>query len=168
VLSIGINIAYSFVLFIISGILKSPCFAEPLTLKGPVSKSYVLGARYEQNVLDHPLTLPEAIAIAEKNYPAIIKAESQVKAAKENVKVQKLNEYLPESLIQYQELMASHNKLSQVIYSSPAFPAIQGPGFPNTNMQPDFYSGAGASIDWAPLDFGLHKARINLDRKSVV
>lgn len=128
---------------------------EPILLRPPVLKS----------VINRPLTLYAAVQYAQQNYPTITRGQAQVKAAQETVHVQKLSEYLPDSLFQFQELMASHNKLSQVIFGSPVFPAQTGPGFPNVNMQPQFYSGAGVSLDWAPIDFGLHKARINLTKE---
>jgi len=122
----------------------------------------VLHENVTQDIVDRPFTIRSAVEFAQFNYPAILKGHAQVNAAQKNVTVQKLNEYLPESLIQYQEIMASHNKLSQVIFGSPVFPALQGPGFPNINMEPRFYSGVGFSMDWAPIDFGLHKARIQM------
>ena len=118
----------------------------------------------EQNVLDRPVTVKTAVEYACLNYPNILKSQAQMRASRENVTVQKLNEYLPDSLLQYQEIMASHNKLSQIFYGSPVFPAVAGPGFNNVNMQPIFFSSGGFSLDWAPLDFGLHKARINMAR----
>ena len=112
--------------------------------------------------MDGPLTIKSAVEYAGENYPNILKSQAQLRAAAKNVTVQKLNEYLPDSLFQYQEIMASHNKLSQIFYGSPVFPAVSGPGFNNVNMEPIFFSAGGASIDWAPIDFGLHKARINM------
>ncbi len=73
-----------------------------------------------------------------------------------------MNEYLPDSLLQYQEILASHNKLTQVFFGSPVFPAVSGPASTANSLEPIFFASGGLSIDWAPLDFGLHKARINL------
>lgn len=127
----------------------------PVTLKNAV----------EQNVIGRPFTLVGAVDYAEHNYPSILRSIAENNAAQKNVGVQKLNEYLPDSLLQYQEIMSSHNKISQVFFGSPVFPAVAGPGLPdNVTMKPIFYSGAGASLDWAPLDFGLHKARIGLSK----
>lgn len=108
------------------------------------------------------LTLHGTIDYADENYPVIIKGRSQVRAAQKTVKLQKIQEYMPESLFQFQEIMSSHNKLSQIFYGSPVFPAIAGPGVSGDSMKPLFYSGAGVNVDWAPIDFGLHKARIML------
>ena len=122
----------------------------------------ILHQNVSQDVIGKPFTLKSAVEFAQQNYPLILRGHASVNAAKKNVTVQKLNEYLPESLIQYQELMASHNKLTEIFFGSPVFPAIAGPGFSNVNMEPVFFSGAGVSVDWAPLDFGLHKARIQM------
>ncbi len=107
-----------------------------------------------------PLTLNGAVDFADQNYPSIKKGIALVTAARQGVGLQKLNEYLPDSLMQYQLLMSSHNKVTQMFYGSPVFPADPGPGFNSVSMAPYMYSGAGFSIDWAPIDFGLHKARI--------
>lgn len=115
--------------------------------------------------IHRPFTLSGAVSYAEHNYPVILKGMAQVQAAKENIKVQKLNEYMPDGLFQFQEVMASHNKLSQIIYGSPVFPANPGPGFGSVGMSPLFFSGQGFNLDWAPLDFGLHKARIQLAKE---
>ena len=69
---------------------------------------------------------------------------------------------MPDSLFQYQEILASHNKLTQVFFGSPVFPAISGPATEGQTLRPVFFASTGVSFDWAPLDFGLHKARINL------
>jgi outer membrane protein len=105
-------------------------------------------------------TLSGAIQYADQNYPTIKKQFALVDASKKGVTLQKLNEYLPDSLFQYQLLFSSHNKITEMFYGSPVFPADPGPGFNAVTMEPYFSSGAGFSIDWAPIDFGLHKARI--------
>lgn len=117
-------------------------------------------ARYSS----HPLTINEAIAIADGNYPKLLKARLQVTTTREGVTLRKINEYMPEALMQYQEVMASRNQISQIIYGSPVFPANPGPGLNAVSMRPLFFSGAGFNVDWQPLDFGLHKARINLSK----
>ncbi|MBS2000424.1 MAG: TolC family protein [Cyanobacteria bacterium SZAS LIN-5] len=129
--------------------------AEPIFLK----------PRIEQTVIDKPFTLRGAVEYAQNNYPNILKGKSQIRAAERNVTVQKLTEYMPDSLLQYQELYASHNKLTQVFFGSPVFPAISGPAKDTSTLSPYLFSAAGVSLDWAPLDFGLHKARIQLAKR---
>ena len=115
----------------------------------------------------HPLSINEAVAIAESNYPKLLKARLQVTTAKEGVTLRKINEYMPEALMQYQEIMASRNKLTQLIYGSPVFPGNPGPGLNTVSMRPLFFSGAGFNFDWQPLDFGLHRARINVSKATL-
>ncbi len=126
-----------------------------------VPSEIVLHPKIEQTAVAKPFTLKGAVDYAEKYYPNMLKGQSEVRAAKRNVTVQKLNEYLPDSLFQWQQIMSSHNKLTQVFFGSPVFPAISGPATNSTSMEPVFFTSGGFSIDWAPLDFGLHKARIN-------
>lgn len=128
---------------------------SPLVLHQAIEKS---------NIDGRGMTLKQAVDYAEQNYPNILKGRAQVDAAKQGVHLQKLNEYLPDALFQFQEIMASHNKLDEVFFGSPVFAGITGTAFPNVNMEPMFSSGAGVSIDWAPIDFGLHKARINMSK----
>jgi outer membrane protein len=145
---------------------------QPITVQSQaddVSRSMLKAdARYD--VLNEPtpptsaVNLVQAIAYAQDNYPGILKSQAQMNAARLNVKLQKLNEYLPDSLFQYQQFMASHNQLTASFYGSPVFPGISGPGFNSTNMTPIFSTLGGYSLDWAPLDFGLHKARINVSK----
>lgn len=106
------------------------------------------------------LTLQGAVAYAAANYPKILKARADVSAARRGVTLQKVREYNPTALASYQQVVATHNKLTQLIFSSPVLPPNPGPGFKNIDMSPGFFSGSGFIIDWAPIDFGLHKARI--------
>ena len=114
--------------------------------------------RVEQQ--ERSVTLVGAIEYANQNYPAIKKSLAQVQLSKDAVKLQKLNEYLPDSLLQYQLLVSTHNKITEMFYGSPVFPADPGPGHNAVSGRPYASSGVGASVDWAPIDFGLHKARI--------
>jgi outer membrane protein len=147
---------------------QSALTIPPVIQPTSAGKTIKLDARYtviQQPVIPGtPLTLKGAVTFADVNYPAILKSRAQLAAAAENVKVQKLNEYMPDSLFQYQEFMASHNQLTATFYGSPVFPGISGPGFNNINMTPYFSALGGFSVDWAPLDFGLHKARIDVAR----
>lgn len=106
------------------------------------------------------LTLQGAVAYAAANYPKILKARADVSAARRGVTLQKVREYNPTALASYQQVVATHNKLTQLIFSSPVLPPNPGPGFKKIDMSPGFFSGSGFIIDWAPIDFGLHKARI--------
>lgn len=109
-----------------------------------------------------PLTLVDVVRLAEKNYPKILQAQAEVRAAGKEVTVQKIREYNPNSLISYQDVVGSHNRLTQTLFSTAVLPSTPGPGPENVEMRAQAFSGAGFIIDWAPIDFGLHKARIGL------
>jgi len=156
-----------------AGAVENPFPAPDMTVSttvqpGDGKKAIKLDAQYtvikQPPTPGAPLTLKGAVGFADANYPSILKSRAQMVAAAENVTVQRLNEYMPDSLFQYQEFMASHNQLTATYYGSPVFPGISGPGFDNVNMTPYFSALGGFSLDWAPLDFGLHKARINAAR----
>ncbi len=127
--------------------------------------SSVLKPIIQKTTISKPLTLVGAVEFAEQNYPAILRSHAQERAANKNITVQKLNEYLPDGLFQSQDIMASRNKQTQIIYGSPVFPGNPGPGFNSINFNPLFFSGVGFNLDWAPIDFGLHKARIQLSKQ---
>lgn len=132
----------------------------------PEIRPFVKGeARYlhayqEPAVPSAPFTLYGAVTYAEKNYPRILQSYARMQAARKQVTVQKIKEYNPYSLMSYQQVVATHNKLTQIIFSSPVLPPNPGPGFNNVDMKPQYFSGSGFIFDWAPIDFGLHKARI--------
>lgn len=152
-LSIVINLIVGFV-------INTPCYSLDSSAATPGTATQYPDSNL--SAVSNRLTLSGAIRAAETNYPAILRAEIQARAAAENVHVQKLSEYVPEGLFQMQELMASHNRVTQTLYGSPVFPSTPGLGLGYVTMRPLFFSGAGVNVDWAPLDFGLHKARIEL------
>jgi outer membrane protein len=146
----------------------------PVQLRGPQTNSNAGGntnpsppkqLRVEQNQLVGPLLLSEAVALADKNYPTILKTEAEKRAAKIDITVQKLTEYMPESLLQTQDIISTRNKITQNFYGSPVFLADAGPGSSGISARMIGFSGAGFNLDWAPLDFGLHKSRIQLAKR---
>ena len=117
--------------------------------------------RPEIPATDRPLTLVGAVRLAETGYPQLLQEQAELRAAKRNVTLQKIKEYNPNSLLSYQHVVATHNRLTQTLFSSPVLPTTPGPGPENVQMNPKAFSGAGFIIDWAPIDFGLHKSRID-------
>lgn len=106
------------------------------------------------------LTLYGAVRYAEDNYPRIMQLKAELQASRRNVTLQKIKEYNPYSMLTYEQVVATHNKLTQILFSDSTLPPNPGPGLDTVNMSPSFFSGTGFIIDWAPIDFGLHKARI--------
>lgn len=123
---------------------------SPIELKPPISP------------VQAPLTLVGAVTLAEKNYPKLLESQAEVRAAQKQVTVRKIREYNPDTLLSYQDVVGSHNRLTQTLFSTAVLPATPGPGPERVEMRAQAFSGAGFIIDWAPIDFGLHKARIDL------
>lgn len=84
-----------------------------------------------------------------------------MEASKKRVTLQKIREYNPDSMLSYQDVAATHNRLTQTLFPTTILPTTPGPGPENVRMRADAFSAAGFIIDWAPIDFGLHKARID-------
>lgn len=84
-----------------------------------------------------------------------------MEASKKRVTLQKIREYNPYTMLSYQDVAATHNRLTQTLFSSSVLPTTPGPGPESVRMSADAFSAAGFIIDWAPIDFGLHKAMIS-------
>lgn len=139
--------------------LLTLCF--PNSVKGVESP---IQLRPEMGRIEGTVTLTGAVKLAEQSYPKILERQAEVRAAQKTVTVQKIKEYMPTSLFSYQDVVASHNRLTQTLFSTAALPTTPGPGPESVVMRPKAFSAAGFIIDWAPIDFGLHKARIDLSK----
>lgn len=113
-----------------------------------------------------PLTLRDAVRLAESSYPKVLQDQAEVRAAKRTVSLQRIKEYVPDSMLSYQDVVATHNRVTQTLFGSAVLPTTPGPGPESVRMNPNAFSAAGFIIDWAPLDFGLHKARIGLAKSN--
>jgi len=120
--------------------------------------------RPEIQLNETSLTLVGAVQLAASKYPQILKQQAELEAAKRNVTLQKVKEYTPTALLSYQQVDATHNRLTQTLFGSAVLPTTPGPGPDNVRFGADAFSAAGFIIDWAPIDFGLHKARINYSK----
>ncbi len=111
---------------------------------------------------DNPLTLSGVVHMAQRNFPRVLQEQAEVRATKRNITLQKVKEYNPDALMSYQVVAATHNRLTQTLFSSAVLPTTPGPGYDSLHEAPRAFSASGFIIDWAPIDFGLHKARIGL------
>lgn len=106
------------------------------------------------------ITLVGAVRLAETTFPKLLQDQAAMEASKRQVTLQKVREYNPYSMLSYQDVAATHNRLTQTLFPTSVLPATPGPGPENVRMNADAFSAAGFIIDWAPIDFGLHKAMI--------
>lgn len=107
-----------------------------------------------------PITLLGAVKLAQSAFPKLLHDRAEMEASQKRVTLQKIREYNPYSMLSYQDVAATHNRLTQTLFSSSVLPTTPGPGPENVRMGADAFSAAGFILDWAPLDFGLHKAMI--------
>jgi len=117
-----------------------------------------------QALLDHPLTLGDAIDYAVAHYPAVRAALEQVESARNGVALARTS-YLPQLNPIYQASRATQNQVAGVFLPASITPSIEGP------VQP--YSGtsfwntqAGALLSWEPVDFGLRRAAVDQARSA--
>lgn len=106
------------------------------------------------------ITLVDAVRLAESTFPKLLQDRAEMEVARRRVTLQKIREYNPYSMLSYQDVAATHNRLTQTLFSSSVLPTTPGPGPENVRMGADAFSAAGFILDWAPIDFGLHKAMI--------
>ena len=139
-------------------------FAFVIFLTTPAFAESNIRLRPEIQLNESSLTLVGAVQLAESKYPQILKQQAELRAAKRNVTLQKVKEYNPAALLSYQQADATHNRLTQTLFGSAVLPTTPGPGPDNVRFGADAFSAAGFIIDWAPIDFGLHKARINYSK----
>jgi outer membrane protein TolC len=111
-----------------------------------------------------PLTLTGAIRVVETRYPKLLETAAEARAYKENVRVQRIKEYMPDLTVGYQNVVGSHNRLTQTLFGSSILPTTPGPGPDSVSMRGSVFTAGGFLVEWDPLDFGLHKARIDSAR----
>jgi outer membrane protein TolC len=106
------------------------------------------------------VTLVGAVKMAERQYPQLLQVQAEAASARADVRVQKIREYMPRTPLMYETVVGSHNRLTQTLFGNEVLPTTPGPGPDSVRMKADVFGGSGFLIDWNPLDFGLHKARI--------
>ncbi|MBK8219960.1 MAG: TolC family protein [Candidatus Obscuribacter sp.] len=111
-----------------------------------------------------PLSLAGVVELARRNFPRILEQEAEYRASQRNISLRRVKEYLPHSMLSYQDVAATHNRLTQTVFSSSVLPTTPGPGPERVQMNADAFSAMGFIVDWDPVDFGLHRARIDKAR----
>lgn len=106
-----------------------------------------------------PLTLPDAILIALKNYPSILEREARADAAASNVSLTKTT-YLPRLDLYVQELRGSTNNVLGVLFPPLAIPQVAGPPNRAISFRSYWLANTSAFSSWEIMDFGLRAARV--------
>lgn len=110
------------------------------------------------------LTLAQALAAAEVNYPRIRAAAEQRNAAEGAVAVAR-TAYLPRADVLWQTNRATANNIYGLLLPQSALPSISGPVLSADNGRSAWSSAGGALLSWQPFDFGLRSAEVNVARQ---
>jgi len=106
-----------------------------------------------------PLTLPQAVEAASKNYPSIRVSQEQMNAAAEGVRLAR-TAYLPRVDALAQLNRATRNNVFGLMLPQSVIPSMSGPVIGTNNTGTVWGSALGALAAWEPFDFGLRQANV--------
>ena len=110
------------------------------------------------------LTLAQALAAAESNYPKIRAAAEQRVAAEAGVSVAR-TAYLPRADMLWQTNRATANNIYGLLLPQSVIPSISGPVLAADNGRSAWSSAGGSLLSWQPFDFGVRRAEVNVARE---
>jgi len=110
------------------------------------------------------LTLPQALAAAEANYPKIRASIEQKTAAQAAVGVAR-TAYLPKADMLWQTNRATANNVYGLLLPQAVIPSISGPVIAADNGRSAWGSAAGVLLSWQPFDFGARRAEVDAARQ---
>ena len=116
--------------------------------------------------VSQPLSLADALAIAQDKYPAIKASLEQQAAAQHQIGVAKAA-YLPRLDLVWQTNRATDNNRTGLLLPQSVLPSISGPVAGDAPGRSAWSSAGGALISWQPFDFGARAAQVNVAQKSV-
>jgi outer membrane protein TolC len=106
-----------------------------------------------------PLTLPQAVEAASKNYPSIRVSQEQMNAAAEGIRLAR-TAYLPRVDALAQVNRATRNNVFGLLLPQSVIPSMSGPVIGTNNTGTVWGSALGALASWEPFDFGLRQANV--------
>ncbi len=107
------------------------------------------------------LTLEQAVALAQKNYPSIRAAKAQTQSTEAGIELAK-TALLPRADLLWQQNRATRNNIFGLLLPQSTLPSISGPQLDTTTLESAWGSAAGLLFSWEPFDFGLRKSQIEL------
>ena len=110
-----------------------------------------------------PLRMDAAVELAERNYPAIRTAQSQVAAASAGIDLAR-TAYLPRVDLLWQQNRATTNNIFGALLPQGIIPPISGPALGTKSLTSVFGSAGGVLLSWEPFDFGARKANVDVAR----
>jgi outer membrane protein len=109
------------------------------------------------------LTLAQALAAAEANYPKIRISSGQSAAATAGVGVAR-TAYLPRADMLWQTNRATANNVYGLLLPQSVIPSISGPVIAAENTRSAWGSASGMLVSWQPFDFGVRRAEVDVAR----
>jgi outer membrane protein len=116
---------------------------------------------------NQPLSLADALAIAQDKYPAIKAALEQQAAAQHQIGVAK-TAYLPHVDVLWQSNRATDNNRTGLLLPQSVLPSISGPVAGDAPGRSAWSSAGGTLVAWQPFDFGARAAQVNVAQKSAL
>jgi outer membrane protein len=111
-----------------------------------------------------PITLADALALAQEKYPAIKAAEEQQIAAQNQVGVAK-TAYLPRVDMLWQTNRSTDDNRTGLLLPQGVLPSISGPVAVDAPGKSAWSSAGGALINWQPFDFGKRAGQVDVAQK---
>lgn len=106
-----------------------------------------------------PVTLPQALQVAQANFPQLRAREQQVRAAGNRQRVVR-TEALPQADVQLQGQYGTVNSIYGIFLPQSAILPITGPAGTPAEYQGVFGSAGGLLLSWEPFSFGQRQARL--------
>lgn len=106
----------------------------------------------------NPLSLLDALSLAEDNYPSVRAALADRAAADGDIATER-TAYLPQVNLLAQINRATVNNITGLLLPQAVIPSISGPVTPETGRS-SWNSGVGVLASWRPFDFGYRAARV--------
>jgi len=112
----------------------------------------------------HPLSLADALALAQERYPSIKAALEQQTAAQNQVGLAR-TAYLPRVDVLWQTNRATDDNRTGLLLSQGVLPSISGPVAVDAPGKSAWSSAGGTLINWQPFDFGKRAGQVDVAQK---
>ncbi len=116
--------------------------------------------------LPRPITLPQALQVAQANYPALRAKQAAVRAAEADVRTNRAA-FLPQVTAQAQAVNATMNQIRGAFIGGVAIPISGGIKTTSYDGRTTFSSLGALSIEWPAVTFGRYRADENRSQASV-
>ncbi len=115
----------------------------------------------------HPLSLADALALAQDKYPAIKAALEQQAAAQNQIGVAR-TAYLPRVDMLWQTNRATDDNRTGLLLPQGVLPSISGPVAVDAPGKSAWSSAGGTLINWRPFDFGVRAGQVSVAEKGAI